>query len=85
MNAVPLCSRKHVDDCRRGISVSISTVEELLGGIGKRRWIKTRQAVHDAVGGQDDQAVRVHVDEGHHYCGFGELRLRKTVGVVFGP
>jgi len=75
-------------------------VEELHGGHGEGDGVKgaaagTVKAMHDTMGGQDDQAVGVHVDEGHHDGGLrvsglghlvgGELRLAGPVGVdLFG-
>ena len=59
--------------------------EELLGGVREGCGIEAREAMHDAMRGQNHQAVGIHVDEGHHHGGFGESRLRQLVGVVLGP
>ena len=40
--------------------------EELLGCARKSGRVEALKAVHDAMGGQNDQPVGVHIDEGHH-------------------
>ena len=50
--------------------------EELLGGEGEGDGVEGRgvgKTLEDAVGGLDDEAVGVHVDEGHHGGGFRPL------------
>ena len=58
--------------------------EELLGGAGEGGRIEGFEAMDDAMGGENDEAVGVHVDEGHHAGGLGERRLRQSGGAVLG-
>ena len=58
--------------------------EELFGGGGEGDWVKAIEAVDDAMGGENHQAVGVHVNEGHHDGCFRIWRLGQLVGVVLG-